>query len=162
MRRTKGFTLVELMIAIAIMAVLGAVGIPAFQSMILDNRIVTTSNALLGALQMARSEAASKRKNIRVCPSTDQQTCTANGNWHDGIIVLNDTVLLRVIPATRNGVQITSTLSELVYQGNGRTQQNNPQFRIFDDRDAAKPATGRNICINIIGQVTSLRGNQGC
>lgn len=162
MRSTKGFTLIELMIAIAIMAVLAAVGVPAFQTMILNNRIVTTNNALLGVLQMARSEAVNKRKNIRVCPSTDQLTCTADGNWHDGIIVLNDALLLRVMPATRNGVQITSVLTEVVYQGNGRTTANNPRFRVFDDRAAAEPATARNVCINLIGQVASVRGNLGC
>lgn len=160
MRSSNGFTLIELMIAIAIVATLAGIGIPAFQNMTLNNRITTTSNGLLGALQLARSEAVTKRRAVTVCPSSDQATCTANTAWRDGIVVREGGNILRALPAASAGVEILSATNQLTYQSTGRLSAADPQFSIQDGRGVG--TTSRVVCINLIGQVTSARGDVGC
>lgn len=159
MRNSNGFTIIELMLAITILATLASIGIPAFQNMTLNNRITTTSNGLLGALQLARSEAVTKRRAITVCPSNNQATCTASA-WHEGIIVLDGVNIVRTLPAASTGVEILSAANQLTYQATGRLSAADPQFSIEDARGVG--STSRVVCINLIGQVTSARGDQGC
>lgn len=64
--RAQGFTIIELMIVLLIAGVLLAVGIPSFQTMIKNNRIVSTTNELLGAIKFARVEAMSRGRDVHV------------------------------------------------------------------------------------------------
>ncbi|MCU7891037.1 MAG: GspH/FimT family pseudopilin [Candidatus Thiodiazotropha sp. (ex Ustalcina ferruginea)] len=63
MYRKKGFTLIELMIAIVIGAILLTIGIPGFLNMVQRNAVTTTSNELLASLLLARSEAVRQELN---------------------------------------------------------------------------------------------------
>ena len=104
MYKTRGFSLIELMTAIAILAILAAVALPAYQTMVLNNRIVTTTNGLLGILQLARSESVKQRREITICLSSDMATCDAAAAWHEGILVFEGANLLRTFPAASAGV----------------------------------------------------------
>lgn len=53
----KGFTLAELMVAVAIMGITVAIGLPSLQSTIASNRLSTAANDMVLALNVARSEA---------------------------------------------------------------------------------------------------------
>lgn len=64
MNRQKGVTLIELMIAVGILAIVVAIAVPNFQSMIQNNRLTSAANETLGVFQIARSEAI--RANRRV------------------------------------------------------------------------------------------------
>lgn len=57
LKRTAGFTLVELMCVIAVLAIVTAVGVPSFSAMIKESRLVTATNDLNAILQYARAEA---------------------------------------------------------------------------------------------------------
>lgn len=160
MPNTRGFTLIELMIAIAIMAIMASVAIPAYQTMVQNNRIVTTTNGLLGALQLARSEAVKQRRTITICPSSDMATCDAGEPWHGGLIVLEGANLLRVVPATGTEVEILSASTQLDYLPTGRLNGPDPAFSIEDSRGVG--TTSRVVCINLLGQVNSARGDEGC
>lgn len=76
----QGMTLIELIVACAVILILLTMGIPAVQNMTLNNRLVTESNKMLSSLLLARSEAVKRRYNAKVCPSADSATCTANVN----------------------------------------------------------------------------------
>ncbi|TNF61933.1 MAG: prepilin-type N-terminal cleavage/methylation domain-containing protein, partial [Burkholderiales bacterium] len=76
MRLQSGFTLIELMVTITVLAVLLGVGVPSFQATIQGNRITTAANDLVAALQYARSEAVRRGVNVTVCSSNDQSTCS--------------------------------------------------------------------------------------
>jgi len=85
-----GFTVIEIMVAIALLAVMVTIGVPAFTSTINSNETAAKSNAFLSALKMARSEATKRRQNIIVCASNNQTDCASN-SWSDGWIIFEDT-----------------------------------------------------------------------
>jgi type IV fimbrial biogenesis protein FimT len=87
----KGFTLVELMVTVAVAAIILMVAIPSFKEMIDNNRLVTQVNAFTTSLAIARSEAIQRSLQVTVCKSANGTSCTTAGNWEQGWIVFEDT-----------------------------------------------------------------------
>ncbi len=88
LRRAPGFTLVELVITLLILAILVAVGVPTFSDATRGSRLGSTANNLVVSLYLARSEAIKRNTIVRVCPSTDSNTCATSASWHTGWIVM--------------------------------------------------------------------------
>jgi len=82
-----GFTLLELVVVMAIAAILMLVGVPSYRYFTTSNRMSSEVNGLLGDLQFARYEAIKEGQNVTVCPSTDGSTCSATNTWNNGWIV---------------------------------------------------------------------------
>lgn len=89
--QNAGFTLIELMIVIVLVAIFITVGVPSFQNLVSDNRLSTQTNRLVSSLQLARSEALKLRTPVSVCRSTDGATCAGAGVWESGWLVFVDT-----------------------------------------------------------------------
>ena len=88
--RSRGFTLIELMIVISIVAILMAIGIPSFQYVTSSNRASGEINGLLGDMQFARAEAIKEGQYVTICSSLDGLTCAGNTSWKTGWIVFSD------------------------------------------------------------------------
>jgi|GEM_PF-108879 type IV fimbrial biogenesis protein FimT len=88
----RGFTLIEMMATMAIAMVLMTMAVPNFVPIINDNRLAVQANDLVAALALARSQAYSRRCNVVVCKSSDQENCSTNQvvEWEDGWIVFVD------------------------------------------------------------------------
>lgn len=86
----RGFTLAEVMMTIAIAAIVLGIGVPSFQTMIQNSRKTTAINDMRAALALARSSAITHRERITVCKSSDNSNCTENGDWSQGWIVFHD------------------------------------------------------------------------
>lgn len=84
MNKPRGFTLIELMITLAIAAIVVTFGIPSFRSMMRDNRIAAHTNEFIGALNLARSEAIKRGERVILEPNTA-------GNWGKGWRIAVDT-----------------------------------------------------------------------
>jgi type IV fimbrial biogenesis protein FimT len=78
----KGFTLIELMITVAIMSIMLTIGLPSFQSIIASSRLTASANAMVSALQLARFEALKQHKSVTI-----RKTGAA---WQDGWDVFVD------------------------------------------------------------------------
>jgi len=79
----QGFTLIELLVVIAIIGITLAVAIPSFQAMIASNRLTTTTNNLVSALQLAKSEAIKSNRLVIVSTGT-------SSNWASGWFIFAD------------------------------------------------------------------------
>ena len=92
MKKYSGFTLIELLITLIIVSVLLIVGIPSLKSFMQGNQLVASTNELISAFHVARSEAIKLNNSVTICESTDGSTCTSpsTGNWQDGWIVFVD------------------------------------------------------------------------
>lgn len=91
MKRNHGFTLIELVITIAIAAILLVVGVPAMRSFIQNNKVAGETNELVTAFNLARSEALRRGEPIGVCPADDaydNPACSNSENdWDKGWLV---------------------------------------------------------------------------
>lgn len=85
-----GFTLIELMVTLAVFAIISALAFPGFQLYQQNSSRVTNINDLISALNLARSEAVKRATDISVCASTNQTSCSAVNDWTTGWIVFSD------------------------------------------------------------------------
>ena len=166
MRRTRisGFSLIELMVTIAIVAILLALGLPSFEGALRSNRVATTTNEMLASLALARSEAIRSSRNSRLCASADGLTCPAGLDWNAGWMIAMDD--------DQNGsfervVRYVQGHPRMVFAGTAAN------ILDFDDRgrpDAAGTITlqpdqcpsgqqlARTMTVNVVGQVTTVKG----
>ncbi len=87
-----GFTMIEMLMTIAIAAILTTIAIPSFRYITNSNRIASELNGLLGDLQLARAEAIKEGRTVTVCQSNDGATCTNSTSWQGGWIVFSDPI----------------------------------------------------------------------
>jgi type IV fimbrial biogenesis protein FimT len=160
----RGFTLIELMVTLAVLSIVLGVGIPAFDSLITNGRLTSQINQSIGLISFARSEAAKRTgTTITVCGSTDEATCNTS-NWEGGWLVMNDVdgdrtvdagdgdILLRVGPALAGG----NTLRTLGFGNAGFIQFDDAgspgsagTFILCDGRGAEE---AKAIVLSIVGQ----------
>lgn len=85
-----GFTLIELMVALAVLAIIAAIAVPAMQGLIAANRLSGASTELVTALQVARSEAIRRNAPVTVCGSDDGASCANTTDWSRWIVTGRD------------------------------------------------------------------------
>lgn len=79
---SRGFTLIELMVTVALVAILLAIGIPSFKAVISANRLSAAANEMVASVQQARIEAIRRNAQTVMCRTTDGATCaTGTASW---------------------------------------------------------------------------------
>jgi type IV fimbrial biogenesis protein FimT len=86
----RGFTLIELMISILVLAILVGVAVPSFREAALSSRLSAYANDLLASAQLARSEAIKRNAPVTLCASEDGDECSEDVGWEVGWIVATD------------------------------------------------------------------------
>ncbi|WP_051207630.1 GspH/FimT family pseudopilin [Saccharospirillum impatiens] len=125
MRSERGFTLIELMITVGIIAVVAGIALPSFQTLIQNNRLTTTGNEALGIFQLARGEAI--RNNRRVVVAINQNPVVADD---EGDLVL-------FVDENRNGAEDA---------GDRRVRT----YLLPNDSVSFKPLNAANVAINTV------------
>lgn len=87
--RNLGFTIVEMMIAIALIAIIAALALPSLSQFFARNDLIGSTNELITGISQARAEAVSRSTTVTLCPSNDGAGCD-NGEWENGWIVFAD------------------------------------------------------------------------
>src|SRR5437762_8608072 len=90
MRRHGGFSITELMVVVAIVAILLGIGAPSYRYITNSYRMSAEVNGLLGDLQYARAEAIREGQYVTACVSSDGASCTGGPHWENGWIVFSD------------------------------------------------------------------------
>jgi len=122
-RRSRGFTLIELMIVLAIIGVILSIALPGFSEISLSTRLKAYANELVSSVYLARSEAIKRNAPVKLCVSTDGTSCTGSGDWEQGWIVLDpNDVVIRRQGSLYAGYKVTSTGgATLTFQPSGLT-----------------------------------------
>ncbi|HED35090.1 MAG TPA: prepilin-type N-terminal cleavage/methylation domain-containing protein [Gammaproteobacteria bacterium] len=90
MKKNSGFTLVELMITVSIVAILLTVGVPSLRTFMQGNQLIASTNELISALHVARSEAIKLNSKVSICSSSNGTSCSGSSSWKEGWIVFVD------------------------------------------------------------------------
>jgi type IV fimbrial biogenesis protein FimT len=85
-----GFTLYELLLTLALLAIVAGLAIPSFANIIANGRLRTEVAALFDAVHLARTESILRRSVVSICPSLDGASCTAALDWSGGWIMFNN------------------------------------------------------------------------
>lgn len=163
-KRLRGFTMPELLTAMAVGAISLAVAVPSFNATINNNRRTTAVNDLFATMQTARSESITRNAQITVCPSASGENCDGT-NWNDGWIYFADLDRSRAVDGAETvlGViderpRLTISSAEfsdfLAYRPNGRIMvgavaENTGSLIVCDKRGAEY---ARVLSIELTGQ----------
>ena len=149
MKTQRGFTIVELVITLLIVAILSTMAVPSFTTMIKNNRLTTQVNEFILALNVTRSEAVKRGSSVTIT--------AVGGDWNAGWTVEdaagND---LRIGDPLQGTMTLTSGNSNTVitYLASG-TATGTPtaapgSFDLCDDRTGE---TGRQVSISATGRI---------
>jgi len=165
-----GFTLIELIVTISIVAILVGVAIPGFTSIINSTRLTTYANELVASLNLARSEAVKRGVQISV-----RRKGSTHQNWDSGWDIFTDLdgdgaldaadTLLKTYPALSNGFTLrTGTVGYqdfAAYLPSGLSlNSSGDTFRLCDS--SADTGDSRAIAVNAVGRPRTSEGTTAC
>ena len=181
MNKTKysnGFTLLELLITIAITAIVVALAAPSFTDVLDDNILLTQTNQFATAINVARSEAVKRNGRVLICKRVGNQCATSNAaNWEDGWIIFadsnDDNIVdsgeeISILDPLRTGYTLRSEndTNWLAFSASGKASSDvaatftGVVFRLCSpDQDTT---TARSLDMNVAGRTQILRGATTC
>jgi type IV fimbrial biogenesis protein FimT len=166
-----GFTLIELMIVLLIVAVVSALGGPALNETVKRNRLRVQADRILTTLNLARSEAVKRNQSVSICSSSDGAACS--GDWEDGWIIFSNSngdstvnagvdSVIRIYAGVANGYTLSGTISAsaLTYYSDGSYANGAGTINICSpDADLDQ---GWSLTLNKVGRPRATQGVGAC
>lgn len=181
----RGFTLIELMVTVAVLAVLLAIAAPSFASLLASNRMSTQANEFIGALNLARSEAVRRAKPVAVRSNDADNYAKGWKVFSDsdadgdipGSATAEDGTVIREASAfsgTPTVKRQTCTGSPCAYADSaaadrvflvfnargGIAATSDAYFKVCDPSNTS--VKGRRIKVNAVGKISLLGTNETC
>ncbi|HEY5755223.1 MAG TPA: GspH/FimT family pseudopilin [Steroidobacter sp.] len=155
-RLVSGFSIIELMVTLSVASILLAIAVPSFTSLAVNSRLITQSNDVVAALNLARSEAIKRNTSVsfcRVSSETAVDCAAATRPWTDWIVTTGNggNVLRRgVVNTFSGGISMQSTLTgdQVTYRPEGLAYTGG--VIVADQRVtvcAPRDATGRRVTL---------------
>jgi type IV fimbrial biogenesis protein FimT len=175
LKKQRGVTPVEMLLALCIIALLVAIGIPSFQDTLAKSRQRSLARALSEGLAQTRLEALKLNTRVTMCPSIDGFHCTDANNWESGWIIFRDddldgkydgdervfhyqeSVFMNV---TARGNRLIGTY--VSFTGDGRPQTRNGALQMGTFTVCGKTHTALNVVIAISGRTRIEQSATGC
>lgn len=171
LKSQAGVTLIELMIAVAIVAILAGIAAPSFQQLGAKQRMTSAVHSYMASFNQARMRALSLGQQVALCPSVDGATCTGGLSWEKGWLIYDDVNRNRKLDPTETVVSTFGALPEgltasttvgrpqLLFKPDGGAWGANLTLTVCDIRENG--ATGRAIAVNNGGRARTLSAAPG-
>lgn len=172
----RGFTLVEMLVALTLLAATVALAVPSFAAIGRSMRLTSMANTFLASLHLARGEAIKRNSRVVMCKSASGDVCATSGDWSQGWLVFHDannnglldageTIVHRVhgLPAGFNGAGNQPVARYVSFSPTGGTKSVNGAFQagtVTFCQHSADPGEARQIVINSIGRPRVQKVNQ--
>jgi len=170
--KISAFTLVELLVTIAVGAIVLAIGVPSFQNLMQTNQLATQTNKFISSLNYARSEAVKRKLNVIICTSSSPNNCDNSNDYESGWFIFVDTDLsgsfnnspgnedvpLWQSSTLSNGLTLrgnANIASQIVFNSRGRPSTNGSLILCADD-DLTR---ARRIVVPLSGNVRLAESN---
>lgn len=156
-----GFTLVELLMTLAIGAIVLMLAAPSLGNLLASTRMATAEGAIADSLNHARTEAIMHNGRVLVCPSIDARHCLPSHEWQHGWLIADDAdgdgqpdgdvPTIAMLPALPAGTRvITSTGRRRVsFHPNGSAAGTNARFTVCH----ARQHDGKAVVVSNAGRV---------
>lgn len=137
--------MLELIVVLAVLAILTTLAVPNFRETMQNNRVVTRANDVVTALNLARSESIKRGEAVNV---------SANGaDWNSGILIRTASGTdIRVFPAFTGNITVTAAITTVSYQPDGRVTAATT-FSVCDSSRTGE--TGRSVSVNATGRIST-------
>ena len=148
--KARGFTLVELMVTVAVLGILAVIAVPSMTGMINNSRVRGQSEEITAALQLARSEAVRRNQRITACAAASGTTCAASAGrfvvyWQDPANAATIEVVREI--AMPGSVQVSGPAAGIQFRSTGLADSAQ-QFQVTVSGES------RYVCVQISGVVS--------
>ena len=174
-RRAAGFTLVELMVTLAVAGIVVALGVPSFLRTLARHTIATQAEDLQDAVRVGRSEAMKRSGPVVLCrteESNPSHCAGSGGSWQtwvlftdvarSGSFAVGDAVLRQRQDGSRR-TTVTGDAASIRFEATGiaHVDAGSAVF-VLGERGATDPAQQRQVCVNPRGEVAIVVGDARC
>ena len=175
LRRRSGFTLIELMITIAVAAIVVAVGVPSFLRTLARHTINSQAEELQDAVRVGRNEAMKRSGPVVLCrteESNPSHCAGSGGSWQtwvlftdvarSGSFAAGDAVLRQRQEASKR-TTVSGEASSIRFEATGIAHTDTGSAVIVvGERGATDRVQQRQVCVNPRGEVVIVAGNAAC
>lgn len=168
MGQERGFTIIELLITMAVLVIAISIGVPNLSNFIAKQRVSGQATELLNSLAFARLEATKRNANVVVIPATNSQSGWSNG-WCVGTTAIdncNHAEVIRNYQSTAGGVQISSpylqSTNRLTFRRDGTLLLgiSAQKFKVTAPNLEPTGNAARCVAVSAMGKATSTKVNR--